>query len=72
MIPDINRKEWGDLLTDTIQPSLSSLSLQMKLNSLRFAVKYDKIDLRDAIVDLHRFCSSNVQMYQNDIRSIFR
>lgn len=72
MIPDMNRKEWADLLTDKIQPPLSSLSLQMKLNSLKFAVKYDKTDLSAAVADFHRFCNGNLQMYQKDVNAIFK
>lgn len=71
MIPDKNQQEWGDLLTDQIKPRISCLSLQMKVNSLKFAVKYNKIDLKTAISDIHNFCVANEQKYQNDVNIIF-
>ena len=71
MIPNSSHQLWNDLLTEKHQPTLSSLSLQMKLNALKFAVKYNKISLDEAIEDLYRFCANNAHMYQKDVNTIF-
>lgn len=71
MIPDIQRKEWRDLLTDVPPPPLSSLSFKLKLGSLKANLKIDHITLEEAIEALHQYCVANEKMYQKDLSIIF-
>jgi hypothetical protein len=71
MIPDTNRSEWANLITGLINPQISSLTLQLKLNSLKLDLKLKHMDLKTAIADLHKFCLQHEQMIQKDINKIF-
>jgi len=72
MIPDIRKGEWADILSDSLNPKLTSFSLQMKVNTLKLNVKLQKMSLVDAVSELHKFVSSNEQMYQKDVNTIFK
>ena len=72
MIPDIRKGEWADILSDSLNPKLTSFSLQMKVNTLKLNVKLQKTSLVDAVSELHKFVSSNEQMYQKDVNTIFK
>lgn len=71
MLPSITKSEWGDLLQGKISPRLSSLSLQLKLNALKNSLKTGKSTLQAAIETLYKYCSANVKMYENDLKTIF-
>jgi hypothetical protein len=71
MIPDIKKKEWTELLDGSFNPSLTTFSLQMKLNELKLLVYFKNISLDEAISELHKFIGSNERMFQNDIYAIF-
>ena len=72
MIPDIRKGEWADILSDSLNPKLTSFSLQMKVNTLKLNVKLQKTSLVDAVYELYKFVSSNEQMYQKDVNTIFK
>lgn len=71
MIPDIQRKEWRDLLTDAPPPPLSSLSFKLKLSSLKSNLKIDQITLEEAVEALYQYCAANEKIYQKDLYIIF-
>lgn len=71
MVPSSNRREWESLLTDQRKVNLKSLSLQLKLASLKANIKIGKIDLSDAILELHDYCCKNEKMYVKDMEIIF-
>ena len=72
MIPDIRKGEWADILSGSLNPKLTSFSLQMKVNTLKLNVKLQKTSLVDAVYELYKFVSSNEQMYQKDVNTIFK
>jgi hypothetical protein len=39
MVPEISRREWEDIVSGEINPKLTSLSLQMKLNNLKLSIR---------------------------------
>lgn len=71
MIPISNRKEWRDVLTGASTPNLSSLSLKLKIASLKANVKINHITLEEAAEALHQYCAANEKMYQKDLSTIF-
>ena len=72
MVPDIRKKEWADMLNGSLNPKLTSFSLQMKVNTLRLDVKLRKKSLDEVVTELHNFISSNEQTYQKDVNIIFK
>ena len=71
MIPDANKIEWSQLVSGAIQPTISSLSLQLKINALKLDYKLTKIDLKTAAYELQKFCQLNEKIHQKDINNIF-
>ena len=71
MIPDVNRKEWKDLIQGRISHKCSSFSLQMKINSLNMSYRTNHMSLDEAVRDLHSMCWKYEKMYQKDIEQIF-
>ena len=72
MVPNAAREEWRRLLTATEVPPLHSLSLKLKLGSLRANVKIETITLEKAIQELRQYCAANEAMYAKDLSSIFQ
>ena len=72
MVPEISRSEWAALITEGVSPKITSLSLQLKINSLRLDYKLQKVNLKDAIADLHKFCQAKENMHQKDLDFIFK
>ena len=72
MIPDVNRREWKDLLLGNINPKLSSLSLKLKLNALKMKLKSKKLSISEAVTTIHAYCSSNPKIYSKDLNAIFK
>lgn len=72
MVPSVNEKEWKSLLVDDDIPSLKSLSLKLKLASLKANVKIEKMTLEEAIIDLHAYCVANAKLCAKDLNLIFK
>ena len=72
MIPDISRPEWEDLVSGQINPKITSLSFQLKLNNLKLSVSLKKMDLKSAANDLHKYCIAKEKLYQKDLNLIFK
>jgi len=71
MVPEISRREWEDIVSGKINPKLTSLSLQMKLNNLQLSIRLKKTDVKYAAIELHSFCSEREKMYEKDLNMIF-
>lgn len=71
MIPDINRPEWEELITGKINPDLSSFSLKMKINSTKQFYNLGRMNLKDAIKELHELCIKYEKIYSTDLEKIF-
>lgn len=70
MVPELDRKKWQALLTDQTTPTLYSLSLKLKLSSLKAQIKIEHITINEAIEVLHNYCMSNKKMYAKDLENI--
>jgi hypothetical protein len=71
MIPDVNKKEWQEIIKGKINIKLSSFSLQMKINALSKQYKNGLINLDFAIKELHEMCKKYERIYMNDLNKIF-
>ena len=72
MIPEIKRQEWKDLITNKINPELSSFSLKMKINSVRLYVSTGKMSLDEAVKDLYALCVKYEKIYADDLDKVFK
>lgn len=70
MVSELDRKKWQALLTDETTPKLYSLSLKLKLASLKAQIKIEHITLDKAVEILHNYCMSNKKMYAKDLENI--
>lgn len=70
MVPELDGKKWQNLLTDQVAPKLHSLSLKLKLSSLKTQIKIENITLNEAVEQLHHYCMSNKKMYVKDLENI--
>ncbi|MGH1336910.1 MAG: hypothetical protein ACRBFS_12370 [Aureispira sp.] len=71
MIPSSDQKEWHDLLMTEEIPPLKSLSLKLKLASLKANIKIETMTVAEAIVQLHNYCAANEKMYATDLENLF-
>ncbi len=55
MLPHSHRQEWRDLLLDAAPPPLSSLSLKLKIASLKANIKIEHITLEEAVQALYGY-----------------
>jgi len=72
MLPKFNEKEWKDLLLNKEIPPLNSLSLKLKLASLKANIKIEKATLMEATVELHAYCAANEKLHSKDLKLIFK
>lgn len=72
MIPSSSRKEWESLLVNKDIPPLKSLSLKLKLASLKANIKIEKMTLSEAVLELHNYCEVNQNLYVKDLALIFK
>ncbi|MFK7799827.1 MAG: hypothetical protein AB8E82_20395 [Aureispira sp.] len=70
MASNIDKEKWYALLNADEVPKLHSLSLKLKLSSLKTQVKIENITLDEAVEKLHNYCISNKKMYAKDLASI--
>ncbi|CAA6798363.1 MAG: Unknown protein [uncultured Aureispira sp.] len=71
MLPNSNEKEWRDLLLNREVPALKSLSLKLKLASLKANIKIEQATVAEAILELHAYCAANQKLYKKDLELIF-
>ena len=71
MIPEITKSEWVDIITEKINPELSSFSLKMKINSVRTYYKSGRMTLNEAVQDLYELCCKYERIYADDMKKIF-
>ncbi|WMX15197.1 MULTISPECIES: hypothetical protein [unclassified Aureispira] len=72
MVPNLNEKEWKDLLLNDDAPPLKSLSLKLKLSSLKANIKIEKTTLAEAISELYNYCVANEKLCAKDLALIFK
>lgn len=72
MIPSSNKKEWEDLLLNKKVPPLKSLSLKLKLASLKANIKIEKATVAEAALELYAYCAANEKLYRKDLELIFK
>lgn len=72
MLPSSNEKGWRDLLLSKDVPPLKSLSLKLKLASLKANIKIEKATVDEAVLELHAYCAANEKMYAKDLELIFK
>lgn len=70
MVPNSGEKIWHDLLTKDEIFQFKSLSLKLKLASLKANIKIEKTTLADAIVELHSYCLANQKLCGKDMELI--
>lgn len=71
MLPSSNEKKWRDLLLSKDVPPLKSLSLKLKLASLKANIKIEKATVHEAVLELHAYCAANEKLYAKDLDLIF-
>ena len=57
MTPDVKKGEWADLINGIYNSKLTSITLKMKLSTLKINVIIHKISMDEAVLELHRFIS---------------
>lgn len=72
MIPPVEEKIWKNLLIKDDVPSLKSLSLKLKLASLKTNLKIDRTSLPEAVLELYAFCVANQNLCKKDLELIFK
>jgi hypothetical protein len=72
MLPSSNKKEWKNLLLSKEVLSLKSLSLKLKLASLKANIKIEKATVDEAVSELHAYCAANEKLYAKDLELIFK
>jgi hypothetical protein len=72
MIPSPNGKEWKELLLRKEVPVLKSLSLKLKLASLKANIKIEKATVSEAALELYEYCTTNQKLYVKDLELIFK
>lgn len=72
MIPSPNEKEWKNLLLNKDIPLLKSLSLKLKLASLKANIKIEKATITEAALELHEYCAANQKLHAKDLELIFK
>jgi len=70
MVVNVTSTKWKQLLQGAIEPKLTSLALQIKINFLKLNVKTGKISIDDAVKELIEFCNKNNKAFENDIQTI--
>jgi hypothetical protein len=70
MLPNTYSKEFDGLLTGN--EKVKSFALQMKINALRLDLKLGKISLHNASKSLYDYCKEHEDMFQNDLKVIFK
>lgn len=71
MSSDFDKEKWYAVLSSDEIPKLHSLSLKLKLSSLRTQVKIENITLDEAVDKIHNYCINNTKMYAKDLENIF-
>jgi len=71
MASNLDKKKWYALLNATEVPQLHSLSLKLKLSSLKAQIKIENITIDEAAERLHNYCTNNPKMYAKDLENIF-
>lgn len=72
IIPSPAEEIWKNLLIKDEHPPLKSLSLKLKLASLKTNIKIEKISLAAATFELHRYCVANRNLCKKDLELIFK
>lgn len=72
MIPNFNEEGWKNLLLNKEVPLLKSLSLKLKLASLKANIKIEKATVTEAAFELHQYCTVNQKLYRKDLELIFK
>ncbi len=71
MVPELDRKEWTNLIEGKSKPPISSFSLQMKINSLMMGYKTGLLSLKEATNNLRTMCIKYEKLYKDDLKVIF-
>lgn len=71
-IPPINRNEWNDLLTGTINHKFQNFVLQMKITQLNKDIVAQKSNIETAKIELYNLCLKYTLAVQSDCVSIFK
>ena len=72
MIPSVERKEWYELVTGSIEPNLSSRLLKIKISILRRKVNRGLITAAEAVKELMKDCEEHYDLYRQDLQAIFK
>jgi hypothetical protein len=71
MIPSIRRKEWRELVTGSIRPTIHSHSLKIKLSIIRKKVERGMISPENAVMEFFVECKTHFNSYKKDLHQIF-
>ncbi len=72
MIPPVERKEWYELVTGSIEPNLTSRLLKIKISVLRRKVNRGLITAEEAVKELMKECEKHYDLYRQDLQVIFK
>jgi hypothetical protein len=71
MIPSIRRKEWRELVTGSINPTINSHSLKIKISLIKKKVERGMMSPDSAVMDLFVECKTHFNLYKHDLHQIF-
>jgi len=71
-IPDIDRKEWRELIMGNINYEFKNYVLQVQLHQLRKDIRTGRLKVEEAIQDLYDLCSKFPIAVQTDFKHIFQ
>jgi hypothetical protein len=71
MLPSIRRKEWRELVTGSIDPTINSHSLKIKLSIIKRKVERGLMSPDNAVMELFVECKTHFNLYKHDLHHIF-
>lgn len=71
-VPSKDRVEWKLLVTSKLKHRFQNYVLQLKIAEFRVRLKNGKIDVQQAIEELHQLCTKYAIAMQYDFELIFK
>ncbi len=71
MITSVDRKEWYNLVTGSLQPTLTSPLLKIKISIFNRKVNRGMLTTQQAITELMKDCEKHYELYKQDLHQIF-
>jgi hypothetical protein len=71
MVPSTSRHEWLKLISDRETIHITSLSLKIKINKLKYKIRSGLLSEEAAIEELYLAFKNHYEIYKNDLHKIF-